>query len=630
MNKKEMEKNIKKIITIYNRKQKGLNDLSKWIDWDWEAKDILSYFLKHIGLENTKETRFIAFSRIVDFRETSLKIFLEKNEFSEKESNDILEKSYDFVQDYHLRIHEEIINQVEKENLLTPFYLQIIKGVHLVWSAFGDFYKVWNDHIVNSVNKNLEKDFNWDMEAIMNFLGENNLFELDEKWNPADRSYSVLVWKDKNYKVKTYSEAFKKEVWEIVLRFDKFIKNLSKLEDEVYAQKEAYVNYLTSIKEAFDAKDNLIVKWRKVDENWMKITSPFQIAHPLEYYADKYRKAVSPEWDFRLRNRDVLNTEIFDNILWMFNGFYEDIWRDSYNEIYDFTIKNLNRVQLNISSPIFYYGCFFTGIYSAQVVPNDEIISEKYGKKIFAFPDYVLKSKREEPFMRLQKETMESTLLHKYRKFLFWEDKIFYTVYEIETIWHELGHMLWGDLDTEVEMNKKTGMFKNLEEFKATTSWLIAYFLHWDWSVRKELIMTHIIRCIWLLKYRNITDIIPYYCESLLHLIVLFKSGIVSIKRDKISMYLNDKNYNNLKKEYMEIYTKLIYTYLNKLDAWEFLFEYIYKHEDGYYLPKDTSLANFIRYYYELYKHIWNEVDEITDKWKYTWETESFLERILK
>jgi hypothetical protein len=33
---------------------------------------------------------------------------------------------------------------------------------------------------------------------------------------------------------------------------------------------------------------------------WMAIDTPFQPAHPIEYYEDKYRKAVSIELDFRI------------------------------------------------------------------------------------------------------------------------------------------------------------------------------------------------------------------------------------------------------------------------------------------------------------------------------------------
>jgi hypothetical protein len=87
---------------------------------------VLESFLDIIGLEKNEETRFIAFARIVDLREAPLKIFIEKNNIEEKKALEMLDKSYDFVQKYHFKIHTDIINEVRKNNLLTPFYLEII------------------------------------------------------------------------------------------------------------------------------------------------------------------------------------------------------------------------------------------------------------------------------------------------------------------------------------------------------------------------------------------------------------------------------------------------------------------------------------------------------------------------
>jgi hypothetical protein len=40
--------------------------------------------------------------------------------------------------------------------------------------------------------------------------------------------------------------------------------------------------------------------------------------------------------------------------------------------------------------------------------------------------------------------------------------------------------------------------------------------------------MTHVYRSIGLMKYRKIEDIVPYYCEALIHLDILFEAGIIS------------------------------------------------------------------------------------------------------
>jgi hypothetical protein len=58
--------------------------------------------------------------------------------------------------------------------------------------------------------------------------------------------------------------------------------------------------------------------------------------------------------------------------------------------------KNLVQVdetQLYIGQPILYYAAEFNGLFSAQVVPNDEQVSAELGKKIFAYADFVMESK---------------------------------------------------------------------------------------------------------------------------------------------------------------------------------------------------------------------------------------------
>jgi len=45
-----------------------------------------------------------------------------------------------------------------------------------------------------------------------------------------------------------------------------------------------------------------------------------------------------------------------------------------------------------------------TGLFSAQVVPNDEIVSKEEGKKIFAFSDEILQTTRAKPFLKLSNE----------------------------------------------------------------------------------------------------------------------------------------------------------------------------------------------------------------------------------
>lgn len=633
MNKIEIEQNIKEIIELYNNLHTSINDLLKWVKEQWSQRNMLDDFLDYIWLEKNEETRYAAYSRIVNFKEEPLVLFLENNPplsppylWNEliQEKIRILDLSYKFVCDFHSEVQAVIISVIEQKQLLTPFYLEIFKWVANVWLAFNDLFIPWRNHIINWVNKDLENEFWNDSDKIMNYLNENNLFDLWHDWEIADRSYTALVVENGKYVSKSYHEVFKNEVNTIVNELDIFIKKLTNLEDDIYDSKDYYLNYLNAIKVAFLETDtNLLVdKWSKVDEAWMEIKTPFQIGHPLEYYEDKYRKAVAPEWDLRLQNI-VYESDVESSMLNMYETFYADLDKEKYKSSYEFSKANLNRVQFYLSSPVLYYSAQLTWLSSAQVVPNDEVVSKKCWKKIFAFPEMVLKNKRSSPFMKIDSIILEEKLLENYRETLFWNDEKFYKIYDISTIGHEYWHNLWLDSDTQHIMNNKTWVYKKIEEFKATAWGLIMYFLNEEIAIdlKKSLVIDHIYRSIALLKYREVNEIEPYYCEALIHLDILFESGIIKILtyesplvideelwKYKIELNYTDETYEKLKKVYIWHYKKLINIYLDKIDAWDFLNDYTIK-KHWYYLPLNPDLRDFVEHYYSVYKKIGNEIE---------------------
>jgi len=643
--------NTQKIINLQNKifsEVKNLWEISeKWT----KSNEILDTFLDELNMKKTPENRFIAYSRISELRVESLELYLDNKqkeieEFNKKlgknipnklkDKREILNKAYNYVVRIYIDLQEKFIYELEKIPLSKSFpqrekdfLLVIFKWVLKVWKAFNKFMPVWENHIIKQ-NEILDKKFNWDSEKIMQFLREKKLLEVDDKWNETDRSYSVL----KAWKIMSYFEAFWNEVNSIVVALqdfiENFIENLEKIENE---EKQNYINYLTVIKEAFLEKDikKLLFKWQKVDEAWMEIKGPMQISHPLEFYEDKYRKAVAPEWDLRILDIETLTSKVKENISEMYEKLYEEFDKEKYKESYNFSKDNFNRVQLYISEPVLYFGAELNWMFSAQVVPNDEVVSEKFWKKIFAFPKMVLESKKKAPLMRLTKEVLGKELLEDYIKILD-EDRLFFEIYDIETIGHEFGHTLWLTKNTEVEMNKKTWNFKNIEEFKATAGGLVAYFMspypNLSLQGRKEqkkfdknLIIMHLVRTIWLLKYREVAEVLPYYNEALIHLEIMLESKIFKIeshpnhllkgegtKGFKIKLNWSIENYENLKKNYIKHYKKLIQIYLDKRDAWEFLFDYVITDKNGNNISKNKKLREFWEYYYDLYKKIGNEV----------------------
>jgi len=665
--------NTKKVIKLYDEIFSEVKNLWEISEQGNKSNEILDVFLDELNMKQTPENRFVAYSRIGELRVEPLELYLkniwevidENNKKSHikipnklSDNRIVLDKAYNYVSRIYIDLQEKFIYELEKEKLVSEFELAIFKWTLNVWKAFNKFMPIWENAIIKQ-NEILDKKFEWNSEKIMNFLREKKLLEVSlhlaspegeeqEYYIENDRSYSVL----KAWRIFSYGEAFKSEVNSIIVALQGFIKNLKNFENE---EKQNYIEYLIAIKEAFEERDctKLLGKWQIVDEKWMSIKGPMQISHPLEFYEDKYRKAVAPEWDLRILDTETLDSKVEKNISNMYEKLYDEEishpyffhtsknstslkkgrkFKEVYKESYNFSKDNFNRVGLFVSEPVMYFGSELNWMFSAQVVPNDEVISERFWKKIFAFPKMVLESKKKAPLMKLTKEVLDKNLIENYLKILE-QDKLFFDIYDVETIGHEFGHTLWLTKDTETLMNKKTWNFKNIEEFKATAWGLCSYFMsplsnsllkekeqeqksnlipicqeRLSEDFNKNIIIMHLVRCIWLLKYREVAEVLPYYNESLIHLDIMFESEIFEIKNNKIILNWSLENYEILKKDYIDHYKKLINTYLEKIDAWEFLFNYVITDKFGDNISRNKKLREFGEYYYDLYKCIGNEV----------------------
>ena len=70
---------------------------------------------------------------------------------------------------------------------------------------------------------------------------------------------------------------------------------------------------------------------------------------------------------------------------------------------------------------------------------------------------------------------------------------------------------------------------------------------------------------------------------------------------------MHEQNIKALRELYIGVYTQEIFTYLNQMDAGNFLFEFVVR-ENGVFLPKDEQVRSFVEEYYKQYKEIGNEV----------------------
>lgn len=340
---------------------------------------------------------------------------------------------------YYESLQETLLQKIQEQKLLPEFYMTVFHFTHELGKLYSDLFIQWNRKLLFEQNRELETRFDGNQNAIIFFLQENGLFDMGHRGDIADRSYSLLEKAGNEYISRSYADIFPIEVAALVQKYEDFIQALEMLEDEVFGRKQEYITYFRAIQTAWKERDvnELVEKWSQVDIAWMAIDTPVQPGHPIEYYEDKYRRAVSIEFDLRLSDPNLFESTVTKNIEHMYEAMYDEIGRENFPESYHYSLNNQKKVQLHIGAPILAYGSFLCGSYSAQVVPNDDEVSKIFGKKIFAFPKFVLESQKNAPKMALDAKIIDSQILEKYYAFLNGSEERYYEIYDIETIGHE-------------------------------------------------------------------------------------------------------------------------------------------------------------------------------------------------
>ena len=615
---------LNEIYEFLNLQKENVNKLIRHFEnKEYVKLTIIDEFAKNLDLKMTEKVRFVLITRLVNLRDDSFVQVLQKLNFNEKQIIVLQEKAFVFVRDFWHAKHKNTIDYIKTNNLLTPFYQSIFEGVYKVGLNMSAWQSSWTAHIINGVNKDLLNQFDQDEKKVFTYLEKEKLLDIGHNHMIADRSYSALVKEKDKYYSKAYIDVFKVQVTHVIDELEEFEKNLIELEDDIYNQKWEYILYIQNLIKAFgENKTHLLVsRWADVDRAWMKITSPIQIGHPLEYYEDHFRKAVAIEWDIRLTNPNFeQNDNRVNKIKFAFENIFDKLYdnNQAYKNIYDFSLKSLDKVQLYVGRPAIFFASQFNGLFSAQVVPNDEIVSKEEGKKIFAFSDEILQVSKAKPFLKLSQEFFGQEFLSLDRKFVFNKKDEWHQVYDITTIGHEFGHILWCDDKTEIVMNK-TGNFKNIEEFKATTGGLVSLFLdntNEEKHLEAQVLIDLIKRSIGLIGWMEVNEVQAYYCEGLIHLSALFTCELLKWENEKLSIDLSKTKYENLKKWYIKNYTNLAKHYLDQKDALEFLNQFIIK-EEKYFMPIDKTINSFVKFYFKRYQEIGQELDVLDKKSNY-------------
>ncbi len=556
-----------------------------------EAGKVIEPLLEKINLPLSKENKMAMLTRVINLRDDSLDQVMKKQGFSREKMVEKKELIYNEVSKLHMQKHRQLLEWIDEQKLLTPFYRTLLHGVHSVGVAMSNWQSSWTAAIINGVNKELLELFNGDEQKVHELLHEQDLFDYCDG-ERADRCYSILEGKDGSYRKVAYAKAFEREVTQSVMALESTLENLELLEDEVFGQKRQWLEYLRAIKTALEhtEPDELVDYWAEVDRKWMAITTPLQIGHPLEYYEDHFRKAVALEWDLRILNPALQNDDTLQNRIKKMALEMVD------NDTVRRNCAQIDRVQLYIGQPALYYGAEFNGLFSAQVVPNDERVSQEYGKKIFAFADFVLQAQRAKPTLKITYELLGQGFIDRKNDLLHNKPQLWHEIYNITTIGHEYGHVLWLDSDTESKMNA-SGQFKNIEEFKATCGGIVTFFANEKEELKERIIDDTVGRAVGLMAWREVDEVRPYYCEGLIHLQLLFESKVLRFDGEKL--VIDYEKYEQMKMSYLQTYRMLAEHYLAKRDAGEFLKGYVdFK---GGHTPVNKEVSSFVDYHWQRY-----------------------------
>ncbi|MGH1600617.1 invasion protein CiaB [Campylobacter majalis] len=582
------------------------NNLYKNLD-----DEILLKGLEISGLSGTKSEKIAVLRRIVDLKVDPLLNELKKLGFSDDRQKDVREKMYEYVKNIYEKDHADMIVQIKKEKILDEFNVEILILIHNVGLKINTWQKAWQEKIIDTTNKEFELKFQ-DIKDAVKFIKDNKLYHLDGD-EIADRSYGAVIKNGDAYSFATYAVAFGDEVKAVSDEFEKGIKILTKLAKT--DSEKAYINYFSKLKDAFNERENdrVIKAWQDAEIAWMDIKSPIQPGHPLEYYEDAYIHAVALEWDVRLvDDGGVDESEFKSNITDSFLHVYDEL-KISDDKMKNQVLSNIQKTQLYVCVPFIFYGAELNGLFSAQVVPNDESVSKMCGKKIFAFVNYVYESAKAKPFSKLSAEIFSKDFLDFGREILFTKPDVWKKVYEISTIGHEFGHILFISSDTENAMNK-SGVFKYIEEYKATSGGLINFFYNEKDEYKMAVFHELIARAIGLVGWMKVDEVRAYYCEGLIHLSLLFQADVLKFNDEKLSIDFSKNAYDRFKILCLNNYKNLARHYANKLDAAEFLAKFC-KSENSTYVPIDDDVYAFVKYYYSRFEQISNEIDE-SDEWE--------------
>jgi len=596
-----------KIYKLVSQRDDSINAIFQNIKNNINVRETIE-LLTLLELDINKNNILAAANRFAGLNDEGLINIFKSLKYSPELIDEKLEIAYKYTIVFHKIMNDELLENILSIEELEEDYKLFIQTIYQVTNIMNDVHLKWIKQILH-FNQTLIDKYG-SLEKAVSFIKNINGFDTINEQIPSC-CYSGLV-QDENqqYHSKTYMQLFPQDMLYISNIISNFYMKTQNSTDKTI---QSYREYMVALVSAFSSIDNIEVinKWKQVNENWMNITSPLQPVHPTEYYDDNIRHAVSLEFDLRITdpNSNIGNSTGFKTLKMMSkvlqnSQVISDSEKDTLSNIIH---NNIQKIQLHIGKLIFYSGNEMNGLMSAQVLPNYPDISEKSGKKIFAFLDKGFENNKSKSKMKIDYEIFNEYFLNKRNQLL--EDKNRWSIiYDISTIGHEYGHILWMNNSTEKNMSK-TSVFKNIEEFKASASGIMSFFdsdreeEYWE-----DLFINVITRSIKLISWKESNDLVPYYCEALITLDILFNSKTIEFKNNKVKVNIDKITYLKFKDIYTDSYLDLVDLYLLQKDAKEFLDKYTILDKNNFYIPKNNNVRFFTSYYFDLYRNIGNDI----------------------
>ena len=169
---------IQKLYDFISTQKNEINKLYEYLEKNEDEKlEIITKFAQSLNLTLNNDLKLALLTRLVNLRDDSLVQVLKKAGYNDNQIINLQEQAYQFVKEYWLNIQHQRVDFISQENLLTPFYREIFKGVYSVGVAMSIWQSSWTQLIINGENKELLEKFDNNDEKVMEFLEENNLFD---------------------------------------------------------------------------------------------------------------------------------------------------------------------------------------------------------------------------------------------------------------------------------------------------------------------------------------------------------------------------------------------------------------------------------------------------------------------